>query len=112
MSHYPYELQEINIHQGIEVGYLRSVFLRQGFLFDYIGERYELTLGAGVRLFNHLSFDYSLIVAPEGFLKDFLQRINPGKTGATGIRHLQWRISFAYTGFGKWTKRDALWWRE
>jgi hypothetical protein len=107
-----YEIQEINYHAGIEVGILNTVFYRQGFLFDYIGERYEMTMGGGIRLFRHMDADFSIIYSPEGFLKPLLRDMDDEKDGATGVRHLQWRLNFAFTGIGKFKKRDLAWWEE
>ncbi len=87
------EVQEIQVHVGAEYWYVQFLALRLGFLFDYIGERYELTFGLGLR-YGSLNFDWSYIHSPEGMLKGFLQSINETKTGATGARHGQWRVSF------------------
>lgn len=89
------ELQEINIDLGMEYWYNNVIAVRSGLLFDYIGERYELNLGLGLR-YGTLKFDFSYIVAPEGFFKGLLQKINPHKEGATGVRDGQWRISFMF----------------
>jgi hypothetical protein len=86
------EVQQINIHLGMEYWYVNFIALRTGFLFDYIGERYELNFGLGLR-YGNMNFDWSYIHSPEGFLKGFLQSINKDKTGATGVRHGQWRVS-------------------
>ncbi|HEX2955212.1 MAG TPA: hypothetical protein VHO70_00165 [Chitinispirillaceae bacterium] len=107
-----YEIQEINYHAGIEVGILNTVFYRHGFLFDYAGERYEMTMGFGLRLFRHLDADFSIIHSPEGYLKPLLQRMDKNKDGATGVRNMQWRLNFAFTGIGKFKKTDLAWWEE
>ncbi|MBN1757482.1 MAG: PorV/PorQ family protein [Chitinispirillaceae bacterium] len=90
-----YELQEVNYNFGLEYWYANFVALRTGFLFDYIGERYEWTIGLGVR-YQTLNFDYSYIHAPEGFLKGLLTKFEKGKSGATGARNGQWRASFIF----------------
>jgi ligand-binding sensor domain-containing protein len=90
-----YELQEINYNLGLEYWYANFVALRTGFLFDYIGERYEWTIGLGIR-YRTLNFDYSYIYAPEGFLKGLLSSMDKGKDGATGARDGQWRASFIF----------------
>ena len=90
---FSYEMQEININLGLEYWYTNFLALRTGFLFDYIGERYEWTLGLGVR-YSKLNFDWSYIVSPEGFMKGLLQQINSEKDGGTGVRDGQWRASF------------------
>jgi len=89
------ELQEININLGMEYWYNNVIAVRSGLLFDYIGERYELNLGLGLK-YGTLKFDFSYIVAPEGFMKGLLQKINSNKDGATGVRDGQWRISFMF----------------
>jgi hypothetical protein len=89
------ELQEVNYNLGIEYWYANFVALRTGFLFDYLGERYEWTIGLGVR-YGTLNFDYSYIVAPEGFMKGLLTKLDPGKDGATGARDGQWRAGFIF----------------
>ncbi len=111
-EHLPYEIQEINYHAGIEIGILNTVFYRHGFLFDYIGERYEMTSGAGLRLFRHFDADVSMIIAPEGFLKPLLRRMDKNKDGATGVRNMQWRLNLSFNGIGKFNKGDLDWWEE
>jgi len=86
------EVQEIQVSLGMEYWYIQFLALRLGFLFDYVGERYELTFGLGLR-YGAINFDWSYIHSPEGMLKGFLQSINETKTGATGARHGQWRVS-------------------
>ncbi len=89
------ELQEININLGMEYWYNNVIAVRSGLLFDYIGERYELNLGLGLK-YSTLKFDFSYIVAPKGFMKGMLKKINSDKDGATGVRDGQWRISFMF----------------
>ena len=91
-----YELQEVNYNLGMEYWYANFIALRTGFLLDYIGERYEWTIGLGVRYNRTLNFDYSYIYAPQGFLKGLLQHFEKGKSGATGARDGQWRASFIF----------------
>ena len=105
-----YEMQEININVGYELCFMNTGLIRQGFLFDYLGERYEMHLGIGLRLLNHLGFDFGLIISPEGYMKDILQKINKEKDGATGIRNGQWQLSFTINGFSKWSPSDRYWW--
>ncbi|MBN1576584.1 MAG: PorV/PorQ family protein [Chitinispirillaceae bacterium] len=96
-----YELQEINYNLGMEFWYTNFLALRTGFLFDYLGERYEWTVGGGIR-YGTLNFDGSWIIAPEGFLKPLFHRLAKvwpsmkGKDGATGARQGQWRLSFIF----------------
>ncbi|MBD3240108.1 MAG: PorV/PorQ family protein [Chitinivibrionales bacterium] len=87
------EVQEVQLSLGMEYWYVQFLALRLGCLFDYIGERYELTFGLGLR-YGSLNFDWSYIHAPEGMLKQFLENFDETKTGATGARHGQWRVSF------------------
>jgi hypothetical protein len=89
------ELQLINVNLGLEYWYSHFMALRTGFLGDYIGERYELTFGLGLN-YGNMNFDWSYIYSPEGFLKGILQKFNPLKTGATGARNGQWRVSFLF----------------
>lgn len=90
-----YEMQEINYNLGLEYWYTQFLALRTGFLFDYIGERYEWTFGLGVR-YGTLNFDWSYIYAPDGFMKGVLKHFEKGKSGATGARDGQWRASFIF----------------
>jgi hypothetical protein len=85
-------LIETQASVGLEYWYVQFLALRLGFLFDWIGERYELTFGLGLR-YGGINFDWSYIHSPEGMMKDFLQNINSEKEGATGARHGQWRLS-------------------
>ena len=89
------EIQQTNVHIGLEYWYSHFMALRTGFLGDYIGERYELDFGLGLN-YGNMNFDWSYIYSPEGFLKGILQDINPLKTGATGARNGQWRVSFLF----------------
>jgi hypothetical protein len=89
------EIQEVNLHFGTEYWYSHFLALRTGFLGDYIGERYELTLGMGLN-YGNMNFDFSYIYSPEGFLKGALKAINSEKSGATGARNGQWRASFLF----------------
>jgi hypothetical protein len=86
------ELQEIQIHLGTEYWYVDFLALRTGFLWDYVGERYEWTFGLGLK-YGNLNVDWSFIHSRIGFLKKLLQKLNEDKEGATGARHGQWRIS-------------------
>lgn len=92
---FSYEMQEINFNLGTELWYNDVIAVRTGLLFDYIGERYELNLGLGLK-YGTLKFDFSYIVSPKGFLKGLLQKVNSEKEGATGVRNGQWRVSFLF----------------
>lgn len=89
------QVQEINVSLGAEYTYADFMALRLGFMGDYLGERYELTLGLGVKYAN-LNFDFSYIYSPPGFMGGILRTINEEKEGATGARNGQWRISFLF----------------
>jgi hypothetical protein len=90
-----FELQQINFNMGLEYWYANFLALRAGFLEDYIGERYELTLGVGFQS-GSMNIDGSYIYSPETFMKPLLQAINPAKEGASGARDGQWRFSFLF----------------
>jgi hypothetical protein len=80
------ELEEINLHMGIEYWYANFIALRIGHLFDYIGKRFELTLGLGLK-YGNLNIDMSFIHSPEGFMKGIVNE------GSNGSRDGQTRIS-------------------
>jgi len=105
-SSFTEEVQEMIVHTGGEVTMFKTVSLRSGFLFDYIGERYEWTMGFGIKLFDHIQYDFSYIYSPDGFMADFLHRLNPGKNGATGARHGQWRMQLSLMNILDWDKED------
>ena len=90
-----YEIQQVNVNLGAEYWYSHFMAIRTGFLGDYIGERYELTIGLGLN-YGNMNFDWSYIHSPDGFLKGILRKINPQKTGSTGARHGQWRVSMLF----------------
>jgi Predicted periplasmic ligand-binding sensor domain len=80
------ELEEVNLNAGIEYWYANFLALRIGHLFDYIGKRFELTLGLGLK-YGNINFDWSFIHSPEGFMKGIVQE------GSNGSRNGQWRAS-------------------
>jgi hypothetical protein len=94
-SSFKEEIQAINVSLGLEYTYADFMALRTGFMGDYLGERYELTMGIGVKYAN-VNFDFSYIYSPLGFMGGILRAINPEKDGATGVRDGQWRISFLF----------------
>jgi hypothetical protein len=94
-SSFKEEIQEINVSLGLEYMYADFMALRLGFLGDYLGERFELSLGLGVKYAN-MNFDFSYIYSPAGFMGKTLRAINPEKEGASGARDGQWRISFLF----------------
>ncbi len=90
------ELKEVNINTGFEYWYAGFVALRTGFLFDYIGERYEWTLGVGFK-YGPLALDFSYIHSPEGFfagaLRPFVDKTDSHYEGSHGVRDGQPRVS-------------------
>lgn len=106
------ELSEIQFRTGVEVTLLRTFSFRHGLLFDWTGERYERTFGFGLKLFRHLQFDWAYIYSPEGYMKEFLQNFDKDKTGASGARHGQWRISFTLYNAAFWSPDDLYWMRR
>jgi hypothetical protein len=89
------EIQEINVSLGLEYTYADFMALRTGFLFDYLGERFDWSLGIGVKYAN-MNFDFSYIYAPQDFMGGLLRLMNPDKDGSNGARDGQWRISFLF----------------
>jgi len=89
------QIQEINVSLGAEYMYADFMALRLGFLGDYLGERFELSMGLGVKYAN-MNFDFSYIYSPPGFMGGMLRAINEEKEGASGARDGQWRISFLF----------------
>ncbi|HMA64274.1 MAG TPA: hypothetical protein VKO63_03705, partial [Chitinispirillaceae bacterium] len=89
------KLEETNVNLGLEYWYANFVALRTGFLADYIGVRWEWTLGLGIK-YGTLNADWSYIYSPEGFMKGILKNTKNGKTGSTGVRNGQWRVSFLF----------------
>jgi hypothetical protein len=98
--------KEINYHSGIEVGLNNSLYFRNGFLIDIQGVRYEHTYGLGLNIFNHLTFDWSVIYAP----KDYMKGIFDNK-GASGARHKQMRWSLSLNNLLYWNESDYKWYR-
>ena len=84
------EMQEINVSLGMEYLYADFMALRLGFLGDYAGNRFELSMGIGVKYAN-MNFDFSYIYSPDGFMRGLF-----GSDGATGVRDGQWRLSFLF----------------
>jgi hypothetical protein len=86
------QFQEIIYNVGVEYWYVNFLAFRSGLLFDYIGERYEWTFGIGLK-YGSFNVDWSYIYSPENFMQGALKRLNETKTGGTGARDGQWRIS-------------------
>ena len=89
------EIQEINVSLGMEYLYADFMALRLGFLGDYLGERFELSMGLGVKYAN-MNFDFSYIHSPEGFMGGVVRAMDKNKSGASGVRDGQWRLSFLF----------------
>jgi len=94
-SSFKEEIQEINVSMGLEYTYADFMALRGGLLVDYLGERFELSLGLGVKYAN-TNFDFSYIYAPEDFMGRLMRTMNKNKDGASGVRDGQWRLSFLF----------------
>lgn len=90
-----FKMQEINVNLGMEYWYTDFVALRTGFLADYVGVRYEWTMGFGLK-YGSLNFDMSYIYSPEGFMKGVLKHTKEGSEGSSGVRNGQWRASFIF----------------
>jgi hypothetical protein len=89
------EMQEINLSLGMEYLYADFMALRLGFLGDYLGERFELSMGLGIKYAN-MSFDFSYIYSPPGFMGGLVRAIDKNKEGSSGVRDGQWRLSFLF----------------
>jgi hypothetical protein len=89
------EIQEVNVSLGMEYLYADFMALRLGFLGDYLGERFELSMGIGVKYAN-MNFDFSYIYSPEGFMSGVIRAMDKNKDGASGVRDGQWRLSFLF----------------
>ncbi len=100
------EFGESQLHWGLEATLFETLSLRSGLLFDWTGERYEWHLGFGLRVLKHLQFDWGYIHSPEGMMKDYLQRYDENKEGASGARHGQWQIQFTGYNLGCWKRSD------
>ena len=83
------EIEEVNLNAGIEYWYANFLALRIGHLFDYIGKRFELTLGLGLK-YGNMNFDWSFIHSPEGFMKGIVNE------GSNGSRNGQYRLSLIF----------------
>jgi len=94
-SSFKEQVQEINVSMGLEYLYADFMALRTGLLTDYLGERFELSLGLGVKYAN-INFDFSYIYAPEDFMGGLMRAMNKEKSGASGVRDGQWRLSFLF----------------
>ena len=80
------QLEEVTMNTGLEYWYANFLALRVGNLFDYIGQRFELTLGMGLK-YGNINFDWSFIYSPEGFMKGIVEQ------GSNGSRDGQNRLS-------------------
>jgi len=100
------KFQEIGWQQGIEATFFNTVSLRQGFLIDRAGQRFELHWGYGFKLFNHFQIDFSYIYSPEGYLKGMFSE------GSSGARDGQWQFTTTYFRMGNWSEKDRRWWKK
>jgi len=101
-------MREVQTNVGFEATVMNTGVFRQGYLFDFLGQRFESHYGLGIRILNHYIFDMSFIYAPEGYMK----KRTPFHSGANGARHGQWQLSFIVEGFASGSEKDLTWWRE
>lgn len=95
---------EINWHAGVECTFANTFSLRQGFLVDIIGQRYETHVGVGAKCLDHFQFDFSYIVSPEGYMKGVFDNF-----GSTGARDGQWNLTFTFFRMFNWSPHDIRW---
>lgn len=101
------KVNETNINTGVEVTFLNTFSLRQGFLLDCIGRRYETHIGLGFQCFNHFQFDWYYTISPEGYMRGVFD-----SDGANGSRNTQWGISVTFFRLGTWLPNDNVWWMK
>ena len=82
------ELAQIQLHWGAEITFFESLSFRSGFLFDWVGERYEWHLGTGFRLFIHRPTSVStrrsrLSREPSGPGPTLNRKLPPNRTAST-----------------------------
>jgi hypothetical protein len=92
-------INEINMHSGCEFTFLNTGSFRFGNLFDMVGVRNEMHYGCGIKLLNHLQFDWYIINAPESKY-------------ASGVRDEQWGLSVSLYRLLNFKKSDLLWFKE
>jgi len=110
------EMSEIIIHAGAEVRLLNTIAYRFGFLFDWVGERYELHQGFGFSLIDHVQIDVYSIHSPEGYFKDIAKHWcgsdnESHRMGSHGARHRQYGFSLTVFRLGEWGFDDHQWWK-
>jgi hypothetical protein len=107
------QIRRVNGHLGWEITGLNTLSLRNGFLMDVLGCRYELSWGLGIRILNHLSLDWGYIYSPENFMSGFSRFLTGYKQmGSTGARQGQWQISLTAFRLLNWNDDDDFnWWR-
>jgi hypothetical protein len=101
------KFHEINWHIGFDATFLNTVSIRQGFLIDVAGQRYETTYGLGLRLFNHFQWDFYGIFSPEGYMKGLF-----ASEGSSGARQGQIGTTFTFYRIGSWGPQDRVWWKK
>jgi hypothetical protein len=101
------KFHEINWHAGFDATFLNTVSVRQGYLFDKSGQRYETHWGLGLQLFNHFQWDIYGIISPEGYMKGVF-----ASEGSSGARDGQWGISFTFFRIVSWSEMDRVWWKK
>ena len=110
-------LSETNILLGGEETLVNTISVREGFLFDYIGQRYEFHWGFGLKLFDHGQLDMYSISSREGFFAPIIQHFVSDTTddhrhGSWGVRDWQTGISFSFFKLGEWIQHDLAWWEK
>lgn len=96
--------QEVNWHAGAEVTFANTFSLRNGWLIDIAGRRYETHLGFGFRIYDHFQWDFSYIYSPEGYMKGLFT-----SDGSNGARDGQWSTSITFFRVGSWSSTDGKW---
>jgi hypothetical protein len=99
------EFEETNWHLGFESTFANTFSVRNGFLFDMAGKRFETHFGIGVRIYDHFQWDFSTIYSPEGYLKGFYGL----PEGSNGSRHGQYHLTFTFLRMGNWSPHDGTW---
>jgi hypothetical protein len=90
-------IEEALNHVGAELTIMKTVSVRSGFMFDWVGYRSEKHFGVGIHFLNHFALGWSYIGAP-------------GE--ASVARHGQWSACLNLTNIGVWKPSDLTWWLE
>jgi hypothetical protein len=101
------QLDEFNLHFGVEYTLFNTISLRSGFLLEDVNRRYENHWGVGIKILNHFQFDYYWIYAPASYL-DWLFNSD----GNRGFNHLNWGFNLTFFNMFKWNDADHTWWKK